>query len=135
MTDYYYDLKMAKINKTPPEQPKREDRVFLRHAEKPPLKPTPENDGVHLKVFPINEVAPRAEIKDLNFKSLQIWLDHLGQAIYNPLTASYTENGEIQLSRAGDHRSRCLWEIGEPEIRLVVRSPNNKNWGSWISIF
>jgi len=132
-----------------PIQPLREERVFLNYAEKPPLKPTPIIEGeekaggtysISLEELPIKDVIPRESLKDINFKSLQIWLDNLGPAIYNPLLVVQTPDGQFHSSRDGNHRSRCLWEIGEPKIRLVVRRASDTklsgikrgHWKKWL---
>ncbi|GAG80390.1 unnamed protein product, partial [marine sediment metagenome] len=96
-----------------PIQPNRDERVFLGYADKPPLKPTPIIEGIDeegnpysisLEEHPITDVLPRIPIKDINFKSLQIWLDHLGPAIYNPLRVVQTPDGTFHNSIDGNHR-------------------------------
>lgn len=147
---FYYSNKMGKVvGAETPKQPNRAGREFLDYADKPSLKPTPITKGIDengnpysigLEVHPIQEVIPRVPIPDINFKSLQIWLDNLGQAIYNPLLCVQTPDGEFYSNRDGDHRSRCLWEIGEPEIRLIVRKASDtkvsgikrSDWLQWL---
>ena len=146
---FAYGSKMGRKDlQEPPVQPLREDRLFLKYPEKPPLKPTPILEGIDesgepfsigLEEHPIAEIIPRSPIKNINFKSLQIWLDNLGLAMYNPLLVVQTPDGEYHSSRNGDHRSRCLWEIGEPTIRVVVRKSSesglkgikHKYWRKW----
>ena len=128
---FYYGHLMGKAEvEESPVQPLREDRRFLKYPEKPPLKPTQISEGVDrwgepfsivLEEHPIEKVIPREPLKDINFKSLQVWLDNLGLAIYNPLKVCQTPDGDFHSGRDGNHRSRCLWEIGEPMIRLVVK--------------
>ena len=44
---YSYGSKMGvRPEREPPVQPLREDRLFLKYPEKPPLKPTPIMEGV-----------------------------------------------------------------------------------------
>jgi len=141
---------MSKITTLhPPVQPLREERVFLDYAEKPPLKPTSVFEGeeksektysISLEELPIKDIIPRENLENINFKSLQIWLDNLGPAIYNPLLVVQTPDGQFHSSRDGNHRSRCLWEIGEPMIRVVVRRASTTKmsdikrgqWKKWL---
>jgi len=116
-----------------PVQPKREDGSFLRYAEKPPMPDIVNTEDFYLEEQPIEKVVPRQKIDGLNFKALQYWLDHLGPAIYNPISAYLDEDGEYHVGRDGSHRTRCLWEIGEPAVRLLTRrtlekSPQYLKW-------
>jgi len=104
-----------------PEQPNREDRRFLRYAEKPQMPNVKPGDGFYLESQPLVKVAPRLTVDGLNFKALQYWLDHLGAAIYNPITAYRDDEGKYHLDKDGGHRTQCLWEIGEPSIRVLTR--------------
>lgn len=104
----YNDLLQANYVDYDPIQPKAEERMFLRRAEKPPL--IPEDNVVEMPVM------PRVAINEINLKALQVWLDHLGEALYNPITAvgdNFTDGGI---------RSRCLWELGEKTMRVVKGS-------------
>ena len=103
-----------------PIQPRREDRHFLRFADKPDLPVIEPEGDLRLNVQPIVKVAPRQEIPGLNFKALQFWLDHLGPAIYNPIVAYEDDEGNYHPGLDGSHRTRCLWEIGEPDVRILT---------------
>lgn len=117
-----------------PSQPKREDRTFLRYPPKPKLIPVKDFDGIDeqgnsysftFQNLPIIDVFPRTTIEGIKFKSLQIWLDHLGEAIYNPLSTVQLPSGKYVIDRDSDHRTRCLWEIGEPEVAVMVKKIND----------
>jgi len=105
-----------------PRQPKREERRFLRHAPKPPLPVLEGTDAFAIEELPLITTVPRNEIPDLNFTVLQYWLDHLGPAIYNPISAYKDDGGNLHIGRDGSHRTRCLWEIGEPSVRILIRN-------------
>jgi len=84
-------------------------------------------------------VFPRTEIEGIKLKSLQVWLDHLGKAIYNSLSTVQLSSGEYVIDMDADHRTRCLWEIGEPKIAVMLRRTNKTqmdskqkgNWTKW----
>lgn len=118
-----------------PIQPRREDRAFLRYAPKPPMPDVKDEGDFHLDDYPIIKAAVPYEIPDINLKALQYWLDHLGPAIYNPLTAYLDDKGEFHVDLDGSHRLRCLWEIGEPMVRILTRTipertPEFYKWGN-----
>ena len=117
-----------------PTQPKREDRLFLRYASKPPITIVSGGPGFYYEEAPLIDVAPCIEIPDLNFRALQYWLDHLGPAIYNPINAYQDDEGEYHVDGDGAHRLRCLWEIGEPLVRVMTRRFTKKSseYRQWI---
>jgi len=124
MIAYNNLLTQTQVSYTP-RQPNREERSFLKYSPKPAFISFPprifENVEFSIQELPIEEFCPRTKMTDINLDSLQVWLDHLGPAIYNPLDVIIRENGSRLLIQDGAHRSRCLWEIGEPMIRFHVQ--------------
>lgn len=112
----YGEIMQGKWVDEKPVQPKREDRKFLRYPPKPPLVPVEKKENVQLVEIPIMFRTP---IEGIKLDTLQFWLDHLGEAIYNPLQGVTIENGVYNF-RDGMHRTRCLWEIGEPSVRILL---------------
>lgn len=127
-----------------PIQPKRENRNFLRYEAKPkiiPIEPYVSRDfSFSLESMKLVDICPRTTIQNINFTALQTWLDHLGKAIYNPIYATLLPDGQYVLAVDGDHRTRCLWEIGEPEVTVILRKSSKLNcegdeytkWFSWV---
>jgi len=129
-----------------PVQPKREDRNFLSYVSKPEVVPVENyidpngNFSFSLKSMPLIEICSRTTIENINFGALQVWLDHLGKAIYNPINVTLLPNGEHILAVDGDHRTRCLWEIGEPEVTVMLRKSSKlqcegmeyTKWFPWV---
>jgi len=115
--DYWVYSDLLQLGKTDkePVQPRREDRKFLKYPDKPPLIPVKERKEVRLIEMPM---IPRTTIEDLNFTALQYWLDHLGEAVYNPIIGT-VKRGYL-FFRDGGRRTRCLWEIGEPFVHVVL---------------
>jgi len=118
----YGEIMQGKLVDEKPVQPKREEREFLKYPPKPPLVPVEAVEGVQLVEIPI---MLRTSIEGIKFDTLQFWLDHLGEAIYNPLQG-VTIDGGIFNFRDGMHRTRCLWEIGEPTVRIILWTGNVK---------
>lgn len=113
-----------------PAQPLAAERRFLRRAPKPAFKQAPSANGFSVEEAPI---FPMTKM-EINFKALQYWLDHLGQAVYNPVKAIRLEDGTLIADGDGGHRMRCLWEIGEPTMRCVVRSSHGSS-PQWTNYF
>jgi SAM-dependent methyltransferase len=85
----------------------------LNYQSKPPLVPEK-----NVKEIPM---IPMFDIPKINVKALQFWIDHLGEAIYNPVLLEDNGHG---MFRDGYHRARCLFEIGEPALRVRFKG----NW-------
>ena len=122
------------------EKPRQPRHNSLRFPLKPPLIEVADVNGSDyhftFKNMNITDVCARTYIPDINLEALQIWLDHLGKAIYNPISAWQGPDGEIHVMADGDHRTRCLWEIGEPHVAVMLRkSPSyvceGKEWHDW----
>ena len=114
-----------------PAQPRDVDRLFLKRAPKPEFKPVP-SESVNGFTFSVEElpIFPKTHL-DVNFKALQYWLDHLGPALYNPIKAIRLPDGTVIPDFDGGHRTRALWEIGEPTIRCIVKTGENIRSVHW----
>jgi len=127
------------------EKPRQPINRKLEYPPRPKLNQTPDYKGADytfkLRNMSINRLCPRTPIKDINLNALQIWINHLGRAIYNPVTAWQSPDGEIHIMPDGDHRTRILWEIGDPHVTVMLRQSKNQHpkgqeytdWVRWSS--
>lgn len=74
----------------------------------------------------LRELLPLKTMPNIRHISLQCWLDHLGQAVYNPMTLLVSSDS-IRVGPDGFHRRRALWEVGEYDIRFLVRYSESKH--------
>jgi len=127
MTSHCYAYNLNKLTTNQQiTQPKPEDRLFLNRP--PPrtiyscthMRPTYK---FSVQQLPIEKVIPRCPILDINLAALQTWINHLGEAIYNPIEVAYVNN-EYIIHLDGDHRTRCLWELGISTVAVFLRESN-----------
>ena len=74
----------------------------------------------------LRELQPLDTIPNIRRSSLQYWLDHLGQGVYNPTGLIISSDG-IKVGPDGVHRRRALWEAGEYDMRFLVRYSESKH--------
>jgi len=111
--------------------PPKNERLFLRRTTPRKVMPVPDIKGrnVHGRKYRFTLEKVRIgelegifldRIDDIKFESLQLWLDHLGAALYNPIAAYRLPSGHLVAVDDGYHRMRALWELGESEVLCMI---------------
>jgi len=111
--------------------PPKNERLFLKRFPPRNVAPVPDVEGVDslgreyrftLEMIKIGELGNKFfdRIDDVKIESLQLWLDHLGPALYNPISVFRLPSGGLVSSDDGYHRMRALWELGESEVLCMI---------------
>lgn len=111
--------------------PPRNSRLFLKRSPLRQIQQVPSVSGIDPNKQKYRFILEKVRIGDLKgmffdrvdnvkFESLQLWLDHLGPALYNPVSVYRNPSGRLTISDNGYHRMRALWEIGEDDVLSMI---------------